>query len=718
MANRLGVVSVLLLASACAADLAPEPEGEDVGDVYEETAVVDCEVIVAGGSTAALAAALTAAREGAQTCLLEPTDWVGGQLTASAVPAIDFAWHKVGELDVKRAAHDPRNIPRELNELLAAVGNPGSCWVSRNCFRPDAFHDNRLQPAIAAQSRLQVFLNTVVKDVVTQPGVEDTIIESLVAIRRTARPGVDAWDRRLSAELGDWYSPTSSARFVKETLRFRGVGGAIPIVIDATELGDVLVLSGAPYLQGAEVLDGTTELADDRCGQAAVVPFAMKYHTGPRTEPPVPLPTEHRDFYGLGAHSWERIWSYRRIIKAPGQALYGDVTLQNWNPGNDFPFGYLLLGAAATEAQRSNWQGGVDLTALAALELHAYGFYNWFKARAPNGQSSWLTLDREILGSSTGLAKMPYLRDTRRSVGLDGFVLAGRHFRGTAADVTGTRFADRVAIGSYVVDIHPLHTCRLPSWAFGSPLTLPYFIPFRALTNADLENLLVAGKTMAQSSLANAATRLQPTEWSTGIAAGAAAAHMRAAGLETTREALQNIGAIQARIRNHAPIDWTIDGNTYPAANEVLPPVAQTIYCPDGARFDEGYGFCVSGEHAWGPFTHGMIERCNAAGGGNACSQTTVTTIAGRSVRLRRWAKSFARTIRGDGSCPLGAERSAEYLGHCTERYFDGQAWQHDVFGPFGADLVEACSRAGGGNACVTHRWGAPFFRQLVGSLR
>src|SRR5689334_15320947 len=53
------------------------------------------DVVIAGGSTAAFAAAVAAAEAGARTCLIEPTDWVGGQLTASAVPAVDEAWHKI-----------------------------------------------------------------------------------------------------------------------------------------------------------------------------------------------------------------------------------------------------------------------------------------------------------------------------------------------------------------------------------------------------------------------------------------------------------------------------------------------------------------------------------------------------------------------------------------------------------------------------------------------
>lgn len=52
----------------------------------------DCSVVIVGGSTSALAAAYTSAAEGIKTCLLEPTNWIGGQLTASGVTAIDFSW--------------------------------------------------------------------------------------------------------------------------------------------------------------------------------------------------------------------------------------------------------------------------------------------------------------------------------------------------------------------------------------------------------------------------------------------------------------------------------------------------------------------------------------------------------------------------------------------------------------------------------------------------
>ena len=44
---------------------------------------LSADVIIAGGSTAALAAAIASADSGATTVLIEPTDWIGGQLTSS-----------------------------------------------------------------------------------------------------------------------------------------------------------------------------------------------------------------------------------------------------------------------------------------------------------------------------------------------------------------------------------------------------------------------------------------------------------------------------------------------------------------------------------------------------------------------------------------------------------------------------------------------------------
>lgn len=579
----LSLCLLACLAQGCAPDETEESAAsESALDSYpakpaDSAAKKYCDVIIAGGSTAALAAAIASADVGAKTCLLEPTEWVGGQMTASGVSAIDWAWHKVGSLDVGAADKARENVTPNFFAMMTAMGNPGGCWVSKNCYEPKSLLTGSLGALVGrytSSGRLVILKNTVVKQAVVDRGN----ITRLVAVQRTAKTGVGwgGYDLLPSQDLADWYDVRASARYDKQVVELASGYDRPAVVIDATEWGEVLALSGAVYLQGVESTEGGTA-SDDRCGQSIVFPFVEKLNAAPTSDRSVPAASAaSRAFYDLAkspsestATKWDNIFRYRRIKGTGANAASGDLTLQNWNPGNDYPFGYLFLSKATTSAQRGDWRGGVDLDVMAGAERHAYGWHTYFKEQG-GAAGSRLTLDATVLGTGHGLAKLPYIRDTRRSVGLDGFILTSRDLRGAASQMTGKRFADRVAIGAYAMDIHGLSGCSYPSYiAAAGHETLPFYIPFRALTNKDIGNLLVAGKTMAQSFLANSATRLQPIEWSSGTAAGAAAAHMARWAL-SSRSALGVIGDIQSVAKARTPIDWTINGQTYPRPGERL----------------------------------------------------------------------------------------------------------------------------------------------------
>ncbi|MEN1678668.1 MAG: FAD-dependent oxidoreductase [Planctomycetota bacterium] len=541
------------------------------------------DVVIAGGSTAALAAAFAAADEGCRVALLEPTDWIGGQLTSSGVPAVDEAWHKftneeTGELllNVSAIARDPRNMTPWFRDALAQIGNPGRGWVSRYCFKPRLLLDGHLLPREHALSdRLTVFRRTVVKQVAVEVGTGR--VTSLTAIRRA--PLTDAAARETeppSKVLADWYSPTPSERFTKEVLVFaRGEGKAPPVFIDATEWGELLVLADAPYLQGAELAEDS-DLANEPCGQAITYGFVQRYNESPvaggEAFPSAPN-------LGFGSYrerddAWSRVWTYRRIYATGAEPTPGDLSLQNWGydprtgeSGNDYPGRHFLLPREEAAAQRGDWQGGVDIEVLAAAERQAYAWHDWFRNAAPEGvDPKCFTLDREVLGAAHGLSKLPYIRDTRRAIGLDGFRLKITDLTGPAQQQTGTRFEDRVALGAYAADIHPLAGCSYDDSLIVDHKTLPFYLPYRALTVDKRPNLLVAGKTMAQTFLANSATRLHPIEWSTGCAAGAAAAFLAKTG-GVTRDGLEQIEKVQAIVRRHTPIDWTIEPEHAPVAS-------------------------------------------------------------------------------------------------------------------------------------------------------
>ncbi|WP_435022131.1 FAD-dependent oxidoreductase [Tundrisphaera sp. TA3] len=545
----------------------------------------DFDVVIAGGTTAAFAAALASADSGARTALIEPTDWVGGQITASAVPAIDEAWHKITDpkmkkvLNVATIARDRANMTPDFRAMLDATGNPGRGWVSQYCFEPKKFLDAQLLPREKARGdKLVVFREAVIKSV--EADAASGRITAIHAIRRIPRPGV-AWggyDRLLSLDLDDWYSPEPSDRFDKVLLTFRADDrpGHRTVFLEATEWGEVLALSGAPYLQGVEAVDGGRE-GDDTCGQATVFDFIQRLNPTPVDEPPGPKGVEKLGFALKPEQKdpWAHIWTYRRLKGKEAGPAVGDLSLQNWGysdrmkeGGNDYPFGYLFPPRSAAAAEAKDWKGGLNRAVLAGAEQRALGWHYWLKEHVPApfvpGQ---VTLDRGLLGTGHGLAKLPYIRDTRRSIGLDGFILKISDLEGPVANLTGKRFKDRIALGAYPADIHPVTGCDFPSYVHAHNDTLPFCIPFRALTNERYGNMMVAGKTMAQSFMANSATRLHPIEWSTGTASGVIAAFMARENLDS-RAAFGRIGEIQALVRAKTPIDWTIDGKVYPTPDE------------------------------------------------------------------------------------------------------------------------------------------------------
>ena len=243
-------------------------------------------------------------------------------------------------------------------------------------------------------------------------------------------------------------------------------------------------------------------------------------------------------------------------------AKLGEISNQNWGGGNDYSMGYPFLSVAETVKQVSDWSGGLNLTSLEQAERRAWGWYTWYRQQANATMQDYLSLVREdVVGTATGVGKMPYLRDTRRSIGLDQFRLFYTNMTGTPSSLTGDHFNDTVALGDYYyADIHPLSSIvcpNIPDDLKSGPIK-PFYIPFRALTSQSFANLLVAGKTMAQTFHANAATRLHPVEWHSGTAAGVAAAMMVGKGW-STRDVYEHISELQDNVINYAPITWTLN---------------------------------------------------------------------------------------------------------------------------------------------------------------
>ncbi|MEM8640895.1 MAG: FAD-dependent oxidoreductase [Cyanobacteria bacterium P01_G01_bin.54] len=183
------------------------------------------------------------------------------------------------------------------------------------------------------------------------------------------------------------------------------------------------------------------------------------------------------------------------------------------------------------------------------------------------------------MGTAHGLSKYPYIREGRRLIGRPspgypgGFViseidLARTDYRASpypeqldASDyralrtflagsqapavITGeipytaarlrdraTLFQDSVGIGHYALDFHPCMALspperpgnfERPGERQGAGSAYPFQVPLRALLPQQVDNLIVAGKSVATSHIAAAAHRVHSFEWSVGAAAGISA---------------------------------------------------------------------------------------------------------------------------------------------------------------------------------------------------
>ncbi len=562
------------------------------------------DVLIVGGSLSSLAAAITVAnaslarREGLNISLLEPTDWLGGQLTSSNVPP-DF-----GQFN-----NDEKYLPNSFVQLLLKVGsvnetwatNPGNCWVSEKCFEVQntaRYINDWLKQSFP---NLRVYYNTVVKAAGVDPKTGKVV--NVTAIQRTSKHSVSAnhpypgYDKPLSMQLSDWYSSNESEEFGKQILFF----DKFKVVIEASEFGDLLINAAASLaqqqsslrpadivVQGYETPSEESDTWVSDCGQSATISFTMGRGAVKNENADARFPTGSAGNipFSLDNTPFRRVWSYRRVATSATisddedserDIPVGEQSNQNWAGGNDYTAGYVFLSHEETMKQalsKQGWQGGINVKVLEAMEQRAYGWYHYYKAKADDPTRSHLFLNLSQVATGTGLSKMPYLRESRRSrQGIKHFKLTFKRGLNVSSpsEATSRPYADSIALGDYLYcDIHALSVetgaCfgqdAYPDYLLQDYPLVPYYIPFRAITNAALPNVLTPGKSMAQSFLANAGTRLHPTEWSTGVAAGAAAVLMAGKrDFASTNEVYDQIEELQSLLRSDcvlSPLEWNL----------------------------------------------------------------------------------------------------------------------------------------------------------------
>lgn len=529
---------------------------------------VAADVAIIGGGLGGCAAALAALRAGRTVVLTELTDWIGGQLTSQAVPPDEHPWVEqfgvnASYRELRRGirAYYRRHFPMTETARAARALNPGNGSVSKLCHEPKvalAVLTELLAP-YASSGRLLVLLEH-------EPVKAEVQGDRVGAV--TVRDGRTGRERTLAA----------------------------PYFLDATELGDLLPMAGVEHLIGAESQARTGEphaAAADQPGnqQAITCCFAMEYlegqdHTIDRPEEytfwrdyvpalrpawpgklldlmythPQTLRGDTRGFDPRGAGVG--LWVYRRILDPrnfrsgayPGNS---GMTLVNW-PQNDYLLGPIAgPGVLAEDARRH----------VARAKQLSLSLLYWLQTECPrpDGGHGWkgLKLRPDVVGTDDGLAKAPYVRESRRI--LAEFTILEQHVgtearrsraKGTdLSDIRAERFADSVGVGSYRIDLHP----STGGDNYIDISSLPFQVPLGALIPKRVENLLPACKNLGTTHITNGCYRLHPVEWAIGEAAGTLAVHC----LElkepprSVRNTPRRLSQFQARLKGQGvELDW------------------------------------------------------------------------------------------------------------------------------------------------------------------
>lgn len=490
------------------------------------------DIAIIGAGVGGVAAALGPLRSGRTVVMTEPFDWIGGQLTSQAVPSDEHSW--IEQFGGSRTYRELRTAIRQfyrdnypLTEGARSWGdlNPGAGWVSRLCVEPRV-------PVAVMEAWLMPFIGS-----------------GRLKLLQPYEP--------VSAEMdGD--------RVRAVTVRHLHSGESVQVeaayVIDATELGDLLPLTGTDYVTGFESQAETGEPsapaeAQPDNQQAVSICFAVDHVDGnhvidkpanydhwrsvqpdfwggpligfkspnPRTletatrsftpnpgDDPLLVDADQRRNPGDG-----NLWTFRRIAARDNfvdGAYASDVCLVNW-PMIDY------FEEAIIDCTEEEYAARIAR----AAEL-SYSVFYWLQTEAPRedgGQGfPGLRLRGDITGTDHGLAMAPYIREARRIRAVTTIVEQDLSYavRGEAGAVN---YRDSVGTGMYRIDLHPStggdNYIDVPS--------CPFEIPLGAMLPKDRSNLLPAGKNIGTTHITNGCYRLHPVEWNIGEVAGLLAAH-------------------------------------------------------------------------------------------------------------------------------------------------------------------------------------------------
>jgi hypothetical protein len=424
------------------------------------------DILIIGGGASGTMAGIQAARMGVKTLIVEETNWLGGMLTSAGVSAIDGNHNMPGGLwgEFRKNLYDYYGGP-------AAVETG---WVSNTLFEPS--YGNKALKSLAVNPNLNIWYKTKWSD-----------------LKRTNK----TWQAKI----------TKAGKITIVEAK---------IVIDATELGDVMASQKIPYRVGMDSRYDTKEVyapekANDIVQDLTYVVILKDYGKGANKTIKKPEGYNPAEFDCCCNVADPASHDNTPKIDCSQMITYGKLPnnkyMINWPKcGNDIYMNIIEMTPEQREIE------------LKKAKLHSLRFIYHLQTKL--GFKNLGIADDEY-DTADKLPYIPYHRESRRLKGQVTLTLndvTSPYEQETAIYRTG------VAVGDYTIDHHHLKNPAAPEIDFVKIKVPSYNIPLGALVPATGDGLIVAEKSISVTNIVAGASRLQPVVLGVGQAAGALAA--------------------------------------------------------------------------------------------------------------------------------------------------------------------------------------------------
>ncbi len=428
------------------------------------------DVCIIGGSTSGTAAGIQSARLGAKTIIVEASPWLGGMLTSAGVSATD------GNHDLPSGLW--AEFRQKLYDYYGGEKEVQTGWVSNTQFEPHV-GANIFKEMAAKETYLTVSF--------------DSKLLSINKLENKENTAGYHWTIKIKTKKG------------KQTIQAR-------IVIDATELGDVAKAVGIPYRIGTDDPSETGEVgfASQKTDIVQDMTFSAILKTYGKGVAPLVKKPENYDASLFQCACASRCPKAESIIDCDKMLNYGKLPngkyMLNWpRDGNDF---YANVIDATPKERCSAFDKAKQHTlAFVYFIQNDLGFKNLGLA-----DDEFPTKDR--------MPFLPYFRESRRTEGV--VTMTVNHIL-KPFDEKEKLYRTGIAVGDYPIDHHH---AQYPNGApnLNFPPVPSFNVPLGALIPKNVDNFIVAEKSISVTNIVNGSTRLQPCVLLIGQAAGTLAA--------------------------------------------------------------------------------------------------------------------------------------------------------------------------------------------------